>query len=67
MFDKLTNGTFLQHYPQTHWAGVMRMHDKIAHHYFEIDPDIVFSTIKENIPQMMSVIELMLKDIDKAK
>lgn len=63
--DKLTNGTLLQHYPQIYWAGVMRMRDKIAHHYFEIDPDIVFSTIRENIPQMIPVIELMLRDIDK--
>ena len=63
--DKLTNGTFLSNYPQIYWSGVMRMRDKIAHHYFEIDPDVVFSTVEENIPQMIPVVELMLKNLTK--
>ena len=37
----------------------MRMRDKIAHHYSEV----VFVTIMENIPPMIPVIELMIRDI----
>lgn len=62
--DKLTKGTFLQHYPQIYWPGIMRMRDKIAHHYFEVDPEVVYSTIVENIPPMIPVIETMLHDIE---
>ena len=42
--DKETKGGLLPQYPEVYWNGVMRMRDKIAHHYFEIDTDIVFRT-----------------------
>ena len=61
--DKMTKGEFLPHYPQIYWSGVMRMRDKIAHHYFEVDPDVVFVTVQENIPPMIPIIEQMIKDI----
>lgn len=38
----------------------MRMRDKIAHHYFEIDTDVVFRTIQEDIPLMKSAIDKMI-------
>lgn len=63
--DKITKGEFLPKYPQIYWSGVMRMRDKIAHHYFEVDPEVVFVTIQENIPPMIPVIEQMTKDIEK--
>ncbi len=31
--DKLTHGELLSQYPEIYWSGVMRMRDKIAHHY----------------------------------
>ena len=62
--DKTTRGEFLSHYPQIYWSGVMRMRDKIAHHYFEVDPEVVFITIQENIPPMIPIIELMIKDVN---
>lgn len=63
--DKITKGEFLLKYPQIYWSGVMRMRDKIAHHYFEVDPEVVFVTIQENIPPMIPVIEQMTKDIER--
>lgn len=61
--DKITKGEFLPQYPQIYWSGVMRMRDKIAHHYFEVDPEVVYVTIKENIPPMIPVIAQMINDI----
>lgn len=61
--DKLTKGELLQHYPQIYWSGVMRMRDKKAHHYFEVDPEVVFVTIQENIPPMSPIIEQMIRDM----
>lgn len=62
--DKLTHGELLPDYTEVYWNGVMRMRDKIAHHYFEIDADIVFNTIKQDIPQMLPVIQKMIKDLN---
>ena len=38
------------------------MRDKIAHHYFEIDTDVVFRTVQEEVPQMQVVINKMISD-----
>ena len=62
--DKQTNGQLFANYPEVYWKGVMGMRDKISHHYFEIDTDIVFRTIEEDIPQMIPVVEKMLKDLN---
>lgn len=61
--DKQTHGELLSHYPEVYWGGAMRMRDKIAHHYFEIDVDVVFRTIQEDIPQMKAAINKMINSI----
>ena len=61
--DKQTHGELLPRYPEIYWSGVMRMRDKIAHHYFEIDTDVVFRTVWEDIPQMKEVIEKLIDEI----
>ena len=61
--DKQTDGQLLKNYPDIYWKGVMGMRDKISHHYFEIDTDVVFRTIEEDVPQMKPVIEQMIKDL----
>ena len=62
--DKQTHGELLPRYPEIYWSGVMRMRDKIAHHYFEIDTEVVFCTIEEDIPQMANVIDRMIVELD---
>lgn len=63
--DKLTQGQFLPNYPEVYWSGIMRMRDKIAHHYFEIDTDVVFRTIQEDVPQLVDVVKRMISDIEQ--
>ena len=61
--DKLTEGKLLNNYPDVYWKGVMGMRDKITHHYFEIDTDVVFRTIEEDIPEMLPIVERMISDL----
>jgi len=61
--DKVSNGELLPLYPQLQWSSIMRMRDKIAHHYFEIDAEVVLLTIKEDIPLVKTTIENMIKDL----
>ena len=63
--DKQTNGQLLKNYPEVYWRGVMGMRDKITHHYFEIDTDVVFRTLEEDIPKMKPVVERMIIDLNK--
>lgn len=62
--DKITKGELLAKYPEIYWSGVMKMRDKIAHHYFEMDAEVVFKTLKEDIPMILPVIYRIKKDIN---
>ena len=61
--DKQTHGELLACYPEFYWSGAMRMRDKIAHHYFEVDTDVVFSTIREELPEMLDVVNRIIAEI----
>ena len=63
--DKQTHGDLLPRYPEIYWSGVMRMRDKIAHHYFEVDTDVVFRTVQEDVPKMKNVIDRMIADVEE--
>ena len=63
--DKQTHGQLLPRYPEIYWSGVMRMRDKIAHHYFEVDTDVVFRTVQEDVPQMKDVIDRMIAEVEE--
>ena len=63
--DKQTHGLLLPRYPEVYWSGVMRMRNKIAHHYFEIDTDVVFLTVQQDVPKMKEVIDRMIADMSK--
>lgn len=44
--DKLTEKELLPTYPSIDWKGLMGVRDIIAHRYFQIDSEAVFSIIK---------------------
>ena len=61
--DKHTNRSFLPLYLSVNWQEIMRMRDIIAHHYFEIDANRAFNTIRNDISPLLQVIEQMQKDL----
>lgn len=61
--DKVSNGELLPKYNQIQWGGIMRMRDKIAHHYFEVDAEVVLLTVKEDIPLVETVIKRMIEEL----
>ena len=61
--DKITNGELLSLYPETYWKGIMRIRDKIAHHYFDIDAEIVLATLKKDISTLSKTIDRIIQDL----
>ena len=61
--DKITNGELLTLYPETYWKGIIRIRDKIAHHYFDIDAEIVLATLKKDISPLSKTIDRIIKDL----
>ena len=47
--DKLTDRKLLPTYPSIEWKEIMGARDIMAHHYFEVDSDAVFSIIKNDL------------------
>lgn len=62
--DKVSDGELLPKYNQIQWGGIMRMRDKIAHHYFEVDAEVVLLTVKDDIPLVKSIIDQMTKETE---
>jgi uncharacterized protein with HEPN domain len=60
--DKVTHKLLLKKYPQFEWISAMGMRDILSHHYFDLNAEIVFQVVKEEIPKLKSiVIEMMEK------
>jgi len=43
----------------------MRMRDKIAHHYFRIDLDVVWQTVTVDIPVLIPTIDTILESLSR--
>jgi uncharacterized protein with HEPN domain len=63
--DKYTEKQFLPNYPSISWKNVMGMRDRIAHGYFEIDIEIVFDVLRNDIPPLLKVLKQMKNDLVK--
>ncbi|MDR0799580.1 MAG: DUF86 domain-containing protein [Dysgonamonadaceae bacterium] len=61
--DRYTNEELLPKYPQISWNSIMGMRNRIAHGYFEIDVDLIFETLKKDIPPLLDVIKLIKIDL----
>lgn len=64
MLDNKTEGSYLKKYPDIPWSEVIRMRDIVAHHYTGIKNEIIFDTVKKDIPDLISAIKQMLKDLE---
>lgn len=61
--DKITGKMFLPRYPKIEWKGVMAMRDIIVHHYFEVDAEVVFETVRKDLPLLKEVLVEMQRDV----
>ena len=54
--DKLTEGKLLSTYPNIPWSRVMGARDIMAHHYFDVDADVVFDIVKNDLNPLLQAI-----------
>ena len=62
--DKITNKELLSKYPQVDWKGAMGIRDIIAHHYFELDAEVVFDVVKNEFPNLLNTIRKIKNDLE---
>ena len=61
--DKLTNKELLPTYPSIDWKKVMGARDIMAHHYFEVDADEVFSIVKNDLEPLKKAIDYFKQEL----
>ena len=49
--------SFKKKHPETPWKDIIGTRDKMIHHYFGVDLDIVWEIIKEEIPKLKKQIK----------
>ena len=54
--DKVSEGKLLPTYPSIPWKKVMGIRDIMAHHYFEVDADVVFKVISKELEPLKKAI-----------
>jgi len=43
-------------YPDVPWSAAARMRDRLIHHYFDIDLDILWATITDDLPTLLAAL-----------
>jgi uncharacterized protein with HEPN domain len=56
---------FKQRHPAIDWRGIAGLRDKLIHHYFSVDWDVVWDTIKRELPRLEKMIAQTLLDMDE--
>jgi len=65
MLDNRTHGQYLKKYPDMPWSEVIRMRDIVAHHYTGIKNEIIFDTVKRDIPDLIATLKIIMEDLKK--
>jgi uncharacterized protein with HEPN domain len=42
--------------PDVPWRAAARMRDRLVHHYFDINLDVLWQTITEDLPRMLAAL-----------
>lgn len=62
--DRQTEGKLFAHYPQVEWRGAIGLRDVLAHGYFDVDAEQLYTICKERIPPLIATIRQIIQDIE---
>ena len=61
--DNITKNELLQERPEIPWIDVMGIRNHIAHGYFDIDGDVIFSSVKNDLDPLEEAINYFIETI----
>lgn len=65
--DKITDGKLLVKRPEIPWKDVIGIRNHIAHGYFDIDGDMVFDVVKNDLDSLLEAIEYFIENLTVEK
>jgi len=48
---------FQQAHPELPWAGMISMRNRLIHGYFDVNLDVVWKTVREDLPELLSKLD----------
>lgn len=51
---KQTSGAARAEHPEVPWSAAARMRDRLIHHYFDINLDVLWARITEDLPVLLA-------------
>ena len=61
--DERTRQQLLPHRPEIPWKAVKGMRDHIAHGYFDINTDLVWDVVKNDLPALRDAIDFFINNL----
>jgi len=52
---QVSDATRLEH-PEVPWSAAARMRDRLVHHYFDINLDVLWTTVTVDLPALLAVV-----------
>ncbi|ADW20762.1 MULTISPECIES: DUF86 domain-containing protein [Thermus] len=52
-------------YPEIPWRRVVGLRNVVAHQYFAVDPEVVWTIAKEQVPTLKETLQRMLREVDE--
>ncbi len=59
--DKISDGALLEPYRDIEWRGIKGIRDKLSHHYFDIDSEIIFDICDTRLKRLAWAVDDMLQ------
>jgi len=63
----LATESFFASYKQIPWKSVFGMRNFLVHEYADVDDEAIFKTIKEDLPTLKNVSQVILTDLNNGK
>lgn len=65
--DHKTEGKLFARYPHVQWRGAIGLRNVLAHGYFDVDAEQLYTICKERIPPLIETLKQMIADLQSAE
>ncbi len=62
--DRQTDGELFARYPQVEWRGAIGLRDVLAHGYFDVDVEQLYTICTKRIPPLIETLKTMIADLE---